>query len=320
MKKGCLFLLFVWVAVAGAYGYFLRETEIHHMWWIPILFGLGAAMIMGNIQGIFLALKQKKASRLSPHQWKDGDYVVTSGRISATRSPISAPFSGTPSCIVEYELKRGDNPAGDYMGFLMTPSVIMTNQGSAKIVGFPMLAEITGSPVMDDEAYTRAGLYFSQCKFEKKATNPFTLISQLNAVLADDDGEVKADFCDSKATLHQVESTNADEISQEITERILDSGYRLEETLIKHGDEVTVSGTYRQAKQAIDIGSGIKNITHSLKLGSVSASTSKLLTQSIITIIIIGGIFLGGNWIMLKQLGIDPQELINSYSQKVTQR
>lgn len=313
MKKGCLLLLFVWVAVAAGYYYLFQGTEYAHAWWGPVLFGLGAAMIVGNIHGIILALQQKSAANRPITQWKDGQFVVISGRIAPTRTPINAPFSGIPSCIVEYTLKYGDNPGGDYMGFLMTPSTITSTQGAVKIVGFPMLAEISSSTYIDDTACKRAGEYFAQCTFKEKSSNPITLISQLNEVLSDDDGIVKVDFADKKASIHIDPMEDGSTAAEGIANRLMDSGYSLEETIIEVGAEVTACGTYRQSKQAVDIGSGLKNISHSLKIGSAAQTTGGLLKQSVITLIIISAIFVGANWLVLPQIGIDP----NTFVQKI---
>lgn len=319
MKKSCLFILFVWIAVALGYIQLFKGTELETLYWIPVLFGLAAAMIVGNIQGVFLALKQRKAAATPFGQWKDGDFVVVSGRISAIRTPIAAPFSGTSSCVVEYEVKLGDTPGGYYSGFLMAPSAVMTNQGSVRLVGFPMLVEIPKETYRDTASYKRAGEYFANCKFEKKDGNPLKLISQLSAVLSDDDGEVKADFYDKKMSLHVLEEVDPGEekitLAEQIHIGLEGGGYDLEEIVIKNGDEVTASGTYRQAKQAIDIGSGIKNLTHSLKLGTVAYSTASMLRNSLVTLIIIGGIFVAANWFVLKQIGMDPNLLINSASE-----
>lgn len=321
MKKSCLFILFVWIAVAFAYLQLFKGTELESLYWIPVLFGLAAAMIVGNIQGVFMALNQRKAAATPFGQWKDGDFVVVSGRISAIRSPITAPFSGTSSCVVEYEVKLGDTPGGYYSGFLMAPSAVMTNQGSVRLVGFPMLVDLPKEIYIDTDSYKRAGEYFANCKFEKKDGNPLKLISQLSAVLSDDDGEVKADFYDKNMSLHVLEEVEPGEESITLAEQIeigLEAGgYDLEEIVIKNGDEVTASGTYRQSKQAIDIGSGIKNLTHSLKLGTVNYSTGAMLRNSFVTLIIIGGIFVTANWFVLKEIGIDPNNLISIVADKL---
>ena len=252
-------------------------------------------------------------------------------RISPMRSAITAPFSGEVCCIVEYEIKQGDTPGGDYSGYLMAPSSIMTTQGTVRLVGFPMLAEVSSSNYKDEKSSRRAGEYLASCKFEEKASNPIALVSQLNSVLMDDDGDVKADFVSKNATLH-LDLEDDDEEKQDgaeaapqilvtpaekITEKLLNSDYVFKETIIRSGDEVTACGTYRQSKQAIDIGSGIKNLSHSLRMGSVAESIRSLLMRSTITAFIFSAIFVVANWQVLPRIGIDPNALLKTAKERL---
>ena len=320
MKKGCLLILSVWLAVSAGYFYLFHGTFYEHLIWLPIALGFGAMIVAANLQGILLAIQQKRAAQIPLRQWQDGQYVVVSGKISPIGEAIAAPFSGAPSCFVEYEIKRGEETAGAYSGFLMTPSTIMTKLGTVRVIGFPMLAEITSTRCYDDADFQRAGEYLSKCKFQEKASNPIAAIAQLNSVMENQDGQLKADYVTKGASLHEdLESDETDASSGENSEvsaapamtpaqiiayRIGQSSYLLEETLIKTGTEVTVTGTFRKAKQAIEIGSGLKNLSHTLKLGSVAQSTGKLLVKSIVMTLLFGAIFAAANVFVLNKIGL----------------
>lgn len=338
MKKSCFLLLAALIAGFVGYYFLLRGTELDGKLWIPGLFGLGVALIFGNLQGLFLAISQRSASSKPQNQWRDGDFVAVSGRIQTLRSPIVAPFSGEAAAIVEYDVKTGGDSQGtsksigDYSGFLMAPCAIQTMQGSVRVVGYPLLTDLPEDIYDDEASFLRAAEYLSKCNFKEKASNPLTLLKQLNEVLEDDDGDLKVDFCAKGATIHiqgalpeitkPMVSPDDDESDEDdgegddreyaslspnerIAARLADSGYFLEETIIKNGAEVTAFGTYRLNKQAVDVGSGLKNISHTLKLGTVASVTGKTIRQSLIGLVIFGGMFLAGNWYVLRLIGIE---------------
>jgi len=83
----------------------------------------------------------------------------------------------------------------------------------------------------------------------------------------------------------------------------------LEEKVVLNGDELTISGTFRANKNGVDIGSGLKNLAHSLQLGDASVNTRRNIRQSIIWLIVIGAAFSAGNYFLFKELGMLLPEL-----------
>jgi hypothetical protein len=310
MKKGCLVLLLIWISVSILYFYILNETELSTQYWVPIVLGLVAGMIFANLQGIYIALKQRQVAKRHPNQWKDGDFVVVSGILSAIRSPIISPFSGRQACIVEYDVKPIGNTMGLYSGFIMTPCSILSSNGSVRLIGFPLLTEISEDTFNDVESYQRAGQYLSKCKFEEKSSNMVKFISRLNSVLTDDDGEVKVDFIDKRIS-QNYSDIQSDNVGHEISQQLESSLHNLTETIIANGVEVTASGTYVQSKQAINIGSGLSNLNHSLKLGNVDKSTRSMLISSTIVFIILSCIFAGSNFYLKENFKIDPLQILS---------
>ena len=333
MKKGCLLLLLV---LAGSfYGYFqlLKGTSLEQQYWIPALLAVGAAALVGNLHGIFLALAQKSGASKSRGEWRDGDLVGLSGMIQAQRSPITAPFSGASAAIVEYSIKEkvsGDDGAESqteiYSGFLMAPCTVQSMRGSVKLVGFPLMTRIAQETFSEDDSYRRAAEYLSKAILVTKSSNPIAAIKQLNQVLTDSDGDVKADFCSAGAKAHEV-STDVQELRNdrddsfagedlekkklpassmdEIFYNLKYSGLVLYENAIKNGTEVTVFGTYRAQQQALDIGSGLTNLSHSIQLGSLTSVTTKNLGKVVLSSIIWAAIVAAGNWYVLKLIGIN---------------
>lgn len=309
MKMGCLAVLLTMAGAFAAYHQIIAGTSLEDKWWIAALLALAAGMIVGNFHGLLLALRQKRASGKQRSEWQDGDLVVVSGRMQSLRSPMVSPFSATPCVIVEYDIKTAgeDGPGvAEYNGFMMSSCSVLSTQGSVNVVGFPLLAKVPPHACVEDSDYQRAAEFLKKTTFKDKPSNPLTLLKQLNEVLAKNDGEIQAHFADSKSLV----DTRFD--ATEIAAELINRGMNLEETLIQNGAEVTISGTYRANRQAIEIGGGLSNLSNTLELGTASSVTGKNIRQCLIWLIVVGGAFGAGNYFLFKELGLLSKFAIGS--------
>lgn len=302
MKLGCIAVLLTIGGAFAGYRNLLTGSELAGQPWIAGLLAVVAGMLIGNIHGLLLALKQKQASSRQRSEWNDGDLVVVSGRIQSTRSPMVSPFSGTPSVILEYEVKSAESEStssAHYSGFMMTPCSVFSTQGSVNIIGFPLMVNLPSKACVEEAQYQRAAEFLKGTKFEEKLSNPITLLKQLNEVFSQTDGDLQAHFSSGRSSL-DLETLDAGEIKSEL----ISQGINLEETLVPNGAEVTVSGTFRANRQAVEVSGGLTNISHKLELGSASVVTGGNLRKCFIGIVIFGGLFGAGNYFLLKQLGL----------------
>ncbi|MBX7136432.1 MAG: hypothetical protein K1X83_00510 [Oligoflexia bacterium] len=316
MKKGCAFLLLIWIAAGAGYFYFLRTTQYADRWWLPILLGLLFAIVIANLQGILLALKQRGASKKSPREWRDGELVGFSGRIQAVRSPLTAPFSGRAAVIVEYDIKhavRSENNStdkvSDFMGMLMTPCTVQSSRGQMKMVGFPLLSESYSEHFEEEAHYARAAKYLLTTAFKPRGKNPLTLLKELNEILTDDDGDVRAEFKASDSIISAEEDLDAGAaLNREtaLAQDLKDRECWLEEKIIAQGAEVTVFGSYLAKKQAINIGGGMQHLSHQIHLGKLEVVLGKQLRKSVIGSVVWLAIFGAVNWYLAKELGLLP--------------
>lgn len=354
MKQGCLLLLAVLGAAFYGYRELLIGTEYESMWWIPLLLGVGAAMVVGNFQGIILALRHFRASARSQVQWKDGDLVVVSGRLQPTKNSIVAPVSGKPATIVEYEIVRYSRTSDstttvvDYRGCLMAPCSIQSNTGQVSVVGFPLLTQWGAETLSDIESYKRVAKFLLTAPTTIMQKSPVAAIAQLNQILKDDDGDVNANFRQASAKDIQEFAGGANAIASSQTDPedhseeevdppdpedseiedeeqgmpessdpvetasyyLRSNGYNLKETIVPSGAEVTIMGTYKAQNRQVNIGSGLSKLSHGLYLGPASKVLGKNLKKSVITTLVFAAIFAAGNYFLLKQLGIEPADLI----------
>lgn len=318
MKAGCLFILAVMVGSYFGYRELLKGTEFEDQYWLPVVLGVLVGFVIANIQGIFVALKQRSVLNKPRTSWTDGELVGISGRIQAARSPITSPFSGKSAVIGEYEIKyrrtgKDQTDLGVYSGFYMVPCSITSNYGSVKLIGFPILNEINTSSLYEEGQYWQSvGAYLASCKFQKRSANPIEAIKQLNSILTDDDGELRADYMQDHADLH-LDDAGQPASAEQIAETLASGRYYFEEKMIPNGEVVTAFGTYKAMKQVIDIGSGLSSFHHTIKIGSADAVTAKAIKLSIFMTLFFALILGGANFFILDKIGYDLKGLLAPY-------
>lgn len=321
MKYSCLFILLVWGALSTLYYSLAQRTALESMWWIPVLLGLSAAIVVANIQGLLIALKQLRASKKNPRGWRDGELIAVSGRIQANKQPLEAPFSGRKAVIVDYRLQGAshtdtDNSAmSDFQGMLMVPCTIHARNSQLKVVGFPILAQIKEQRFDDDQDIRRAAKFLAKTSFKPKPASILGMLRDLNQVLSDPDGEVSEHLKEAKVYLPQLELEQGQQATLEQTKAyedqlydfVLSRGYGLQETVVEHGAEVTAFGSYRSKIQSIDIGGGLKQLSHQLHLGPISKVIGKQFRSSIIALVFWGAVAIAAHWYFGHQIGLIPQ-------------
>ncbi len=342
LKTGCLFLLFLWAALSGAYFYLLQGTELEMQYWLPVVLALSVVIAIANFQGILLAISQKRASKKSPHEWRDGELIGISGQVKALRAPVIAPFSGKPCVILEYEISRttgtGKNRTNsiDFTGMLMAPCAVHTSRGPVRLVGFPLIPQTSHERIENPADLGRAGKYLATTQFKERTKNPLALLKELNEILADDDGDLKADFRNPGAFPTELEDDYDDDLDESakppiasvaerpdelnaranlISARLSDESYTLTETLIPNGAELTVFGTYLAGRKVINIGSGLKNLKHQIHLGAIDSVLAKQFRRAIVWTLLFGTASLAAHWYVGKLLGYPVDELLQSATQ-----
>lgn len=303
MKGSCLFLLAILLGMSGFYYWLLADTDLSDKWWIPFLLALGLSITVANIQGIFQAMRRLSSSNRHPRDWKDGELVGASGPVQALREPLKAPFSDSSCVMAEFDIKRivsssksNTGRSNEIMGFLMTPCAIFTKRGQIRLVGFPLLDQTTEQVCYEDECYERAANYCATTQFKELGKSPLTILKELTQVLTDDDGDINEHFRSKDSFL----SGGPDALREQFGA----GSYELTEKVIPQGATITVFGTYNARKQAIDIGSGLSKLDHSLALASMSQVISRSFRASIIGTLIFGAITAAGHYFVLKTLGL----------------
>lgn len=202
MVRGCTIAFVFWLALAAGYWY-----------WLDHAFDPPGSIIGGLIVGLIVAgsIGSIINARIARRDWKlasasqsglplvDRRIVAVSGTIHPIEKPLIAPFSGKECVLCEYDLGRaadtskGQNSAGsDFVGFLMTPCVIRSQQGDVKLLGFPVLE---GYPDLVCDGFLAASngyQFLKGTEFENRTgLKMVTILSVFDDVWSDEDGLVQ---------------------------------------------------------------------------------------------------------------------------------
>ena len=320
MKQGCIFLLVVLgLAIAGEF-WLLDKLNIEAAWYIPVLLGFSVAILIANLQGFTMILKYWRASKVQVRDAKDGMLIAVTGRATPSGSPLVSPF-GDKSCVIyEYNMRhnvRTDNSNSRISGFCgmgMTACNIQSPQGTVRLVGFPLMQNFPMSYYDSESALDKAAKWLAETEWKQGATSVTGALAELRDILNDEDGVLKVDLINkgSKIELMSKESnpsTDSDHSHAESEDfksasspidyyrnAILDTNLTFEENFVENGAIITGIGTYQSNPPRLNIGSGFKNIYHSLHPGPFSKVIKSLIIKTVFMVTLFTAIALVGHW------------------------
>lgn len=205
MKKGCLLWLLQLAVLVGLYYLALHGRVTPPADRIGALAG-GFFMLLaiGAIQNAFRARKNRALLEraLAGEPFQDGQQVAAVGPIVALGAPVESPFSRTPCVISDWDISHvsttrsssgtSTNTAKDFSGFVLTPCVVQTLGGNARILGFPTLEGFAEAQMRDAEAWENAESYLRSTPFEKVGLT--RVFAELKDLMTDDDGYIRKDW------------------------------------------------------------------------------------------------------------------------------
>ena len=205
--KGCVTMLVLFAAVFGGYFWFLQHLEFPINLILSLFGAIGLLILLSSIYQIIFGEGHDKAFQRAQRgePLREGEIEAVWGPITPLGEPLTAPFSGQECVAYEYDAKRptvedseGDarEQGSDIAGLALTPSVIRSNRGDVRLLGFSMLTDF---PEQDLDQYPskleQAHAYLQATEFKQMGLgNIFSALSQMDEVLADDDGSVRQDW------------------------------------------------------------------------------------------------------------------------------
>ncbi|PQO33059.1 hypothetical protein [Blastopirellula marina] len=204
MLKGCGLALLLLTGLVGGY-----------MVWFDQFFKRPESLIFGAVAGVivFFCIGALENAWRAFSDWKlvsraqfgsqlyDGYKTAVAGPIRPEGEPLTAPFSGKPCVICEYDIARRqsstsddgkDTSGSDYAGFMMTPSKIDTRSGEVRLLGYPSLEDIPEQNIVSSDSVSNARKFLASTQFEDRSgLKIVSVLSVFGELWADDDGKVE---------------------------------------------------------------------------------------------------------------------------------
>lgn len=265
IKKGCAIMLGVFGVVFAGYYWLLHRIEFPGDLFLSLFGAIGLLMLVSALKQMIFGdgngAAFKRALQKAPLQ--EGETEAVWGPIHPIGEPLVAPFSGESCVAYEYDAKkpdvtdnRGSHKQGsNFAGFALTPSVIRSNRGDVRLLGFSMLTNFPDKDLRRfGDPLEHARRFLGETEFEQMGlTKLGTLLSQVDSVIADDDGSVRKDWLMEKKESIRLETSS------------------LSEKRIAAGDIVTAVGIWDPARRGLVPKLGNKSIIVDLRPGGGEA-------------------------------------------------
>ncbi len=260
IKRGCLEFLIVWgLAGFAMLSQFQGKFEPPGDQWGAGIGGFFVACAWGSFRNALIAIKRRQllASARQGARPVDGKTYAAAGTIRALGEPLKTPFQKRSCISYGYDLSveqlvttgTSDNRTTRHEknvsmgGFAMCPSAVRTAGTEVRILGFPFPHEFPEDRIPARELHAEVRAYLESANFEisKGLAGVRSLWTQLQSLLADDDGSHRHDW----------RTANAEEMLSDPKAVIM-------EQYIPVGAEVCVIGKYSQSKGGLvtDFSSG----------------------------------------------------------------
>ena len=265
IMKGCAIMLAVFGVVFAGYYWLLQHIEFPGNLLLSLFGAIGLLMLVSALKQMIFGdghgAAFKRALQRAPLQ--EGETEAVWGPIHPIGVPLIAPFSGESCVAYEYDAKKsevtdnkGTHGQGSYFsGFALTPSVIRSNRGDVRLLGFSMLTNFPESELRRfGDPLESARQFLNETEFEQMGlTKIGTMLSQMDSVIADDDGSVCKDWIMEKKETIKLETSV------------------LSEKRIAAGDVVTAVGIWDPARRGLVPKLGNKSVIVDLRPGGGEA-------------------------------------------------
>lgn len=301
MKKGCAVMLLAWTLSAVGYWWLLKPTATGWPVLWAIVLGLVAMILLGTLFGLAMSLKRAAAlQRQKPNEWKNGEFVAAAGWLTAVRDTLVAPLSGQPALIFQCEIKRvvtvssGSQRSSTrseplLMAMAMQPCEVRGAWSSARLVGYPLLAEFKAQEAPDSGGTARMARWLLAHPPQVLGTGIAERLQRMEAIHADADGELLEVFCDeggpflaAYAAAREVLERDCEEAAvAHLVEWLQAQDCTITEKHVPPNLEVCAFGEWDAGTRRLDVGSGMQHLSRDLLPGSAKAAAARLVRRSL---------------------------------------
>jgi hypothetical protein len=208
LKKACSVAAILLLLLFAGYWRLLHGRVEFPVDVILAAFGaIGLAMLASQLKQVVLGSPDTPVLKraLANVPFEDGRREAAWGPIVPLGDLLTAPFSGRACVAYEYDARKPDTsnrrgerqPQGSVMsGFALAPCRIASQRGEVRLLGFGMLDAFPDRDYASlADARARARDYLAGAPFTNTGVTKLgSMLSQMDAALADDDGAVRQDW------------------------------------------------------------------------------------------------------------------------------
>lgn len=308
MVKGCLALVFCFVAAAVANSMLLPERwDFERILYAPAL-ALLLTMTVAALWSVKTALRRLWMSRRDPQRWGDGEVVAHSGELRPLRETLRSPVTQKP--VLLYEMKsvhpyynskwKRMEERIDLGSLAMAPCALYTAAGMLRVIGMPPLVHFK-TREYDNEPYREHAAHFIAARewkrYEPSIRGAMTALRDMY-----DNGEAATEqhtVSPSSKLPVPLQKEQDQPVRHRVPDEIQDMAKRLHrllkqqkailrETIVEPGSTVTVFGVFRADIRAIDIGGGLLTVQRGMYPGSLPAIVRGNLLRSSLSSVVFG--------------------------------
>ena len=283
-----------------------------------VLLALAVTLALGSLQGIWQAIKRKSSPETPPSQWKDGKLILVGGRLKGSALK-RAPWSDREVLFYWYSAttrlnarQAGANTPG-FRGMDLAPMELVTETRSITLEGVPnprhLLPEVS---FQDEEKNQEAAHHLAN-------TSWTTAPEIVNFSMSDTEMNffaVPLHLINRSGRQH-LQAFEGQQYSAEHFLKMLRMGrwfYR--ERVLLPGEEVTVTGTFRDHPPRIDIGTStsIQGAQHEIQRGLPAATASGNLMATVAFAAVLAALAAGAHYVVYGQAGAHYLDLVGRLS------
>ena len=283
-----------------------------------VLLALAVTLAIGSVQGIWQAIRRKASPETPRSQWQDGKLILVGGRLKGGALK-RVPWTGREvlfywySATARQSARQAGASAPGFRGMDLAPMELVTETQSIKLEGLPnprhLLPEVS---FQNEEKNQEAARHLASTSW---TTSP----ELVNFSLSDAEMSFSAvpQHLINRSGRQHLEAVEGQHYSAEHFLTMLRKGnwfYR--ERVLMPGEEVTITGTFRDHPPRIDIGTSIsiQGAQHEIRRGLPAATASGNLLSTLIFAAVLAALAAGAHYFVYVQNGAHYLDLLGRLS------
>lgn len=289
MWKSTLVLAALFAATLYAETQALQARALPFAAVVAGLLALATTLALGSLQGIWQAMTRSASPETPPSQWLDGALVRVGGRLNGAALK-RAPWSGREVLFYWYDATarpdagQAGASAPRFRGIDAAPMELVTGARTIRLVGVPNPRQLLPeTQFQDGEKNDEAARHLASTSWQTAPeTGDFSLAdAELNVVA------VPLHLINRSARLQLDAVEGRHYASAHFLERLRLGRWTYRERVLLPGEDVTVTGTFRDHPPRIDIGAGRPGAGHAISRGLPAATASSNLVSTIVFAVVL---------------------------------